>query len=116
MVPLVQPAGSVPRAVQIQRKRRLFASQDVRKLVLRAAADCAAGGGPDVTSVIVGHGGDDQQQPPSPAPGHPDQQQRVQTQSADEPFFALEFFDDTAFESRLPRGWVPKAAGAAGAR
>ncbi|GBF98747.1 dynein heavy chain axonemal [Raphidocelis subcapitata] len=117
MVPLVQPAGSVPRAVQIQRRRRLYASQDVRKLVLRAAADCAAGGGPDVTPAIAGRGGDQREQLPSPAAamqGQPHTQQHLPTpSSAEGPFFDLEIFDDTTFESRRPRDWVPKAEGLA---
>lgn len=82
-----------------RRKRRLYASQDVRELVLQeaAAAAAAAGAGSGVRDAILG-----QRQQLGGGSGA----------AAAAPFFPLEVFDDAAFETRPPRGWVPADPGA----
>ena len=87
-VPLRQPPGAVPRAVAVQRAARLFASQDVRALVLAEAAATAAAGGPDARAALL-------EGAAPPADGFP---------------LALKAFDDDAFETRAPREWVPADA------
>lgn len=100
----------------VRRKRRLYESQDIRELVLDEAADCCRAGAPDVTAAIAGRSAATHRQR--------DQQQQSQQQQQrqglwpqqellrpQEPFFPLEVFDDTTFESRRPLEWVPKAQG-----
>lgn len=122
-----------------RRKRRLYAGQDVKELVLEECASCLAAGGPDVSRAVRGKtaesggsssggtGSASESQEPDAEPeaqasgcsgGHGGSSSSDGSSTlapvgpvAAEPFFPLEIFDDTMFETRLPREWVPEAAG-----
>lgn len=99
--PLSTPPDGVPRAVLVQRRRKLFASQDVRQAVLEEL-ELYVGGPYDVAHLVTGGEG-------GAAAGSSDSETAVcQPQSRRLPWLPLEAFDDdAAFETRAPRGWVP---------